>query len=225
MIEKHIINIGLPKCGTSWLWHWLEKHPATNRHFPNVKENNIIFNHGWQGHYKDYYKDYKISANFHACQWHLDRELINFLNSCSTHATFIVSNPYTFINRWYNWLKLKGLYVASGHEFVDFCIACKCINYFDIYQRWESIFGDKFKVFFFEDIQNNPTQFLDEYFRFCGLGCFDVSGCDTKVNENILDEKVQVVFSNPQKLSINNQIKKFQSITNRDLSTWIQTTS
>jgi hypothetical protein len=215
MKQKHILNIGMAKCGTSWLWKQLGQHPdvcleTLEKEPPYFLENNNF------DEYKKYYQNLDISANFHVATWQVDQCLIQQLDQVATHTTIMISSPYLFIERFYNWLP-KTLEIP---DFVDMCIDTKQICYSDIVNRWiKNLSKSKFKILFYEDIVSEPAQFLSDYFKFCELRNVKITGIETKVNEN-QQPKTPVLFSSSQIKLINLEIEKFQSMVERNLTHW-----
>lgn len=215
MKEKHILNIGLPKCGTTWLWTQLSKHPnvcldGLEKESPYFLENNNIHE------YKKLYSDYAISANFHVANWQVDQHLIKSLDSCSTHISLLVSDPYLFIDRYYNWLKTT----MSCEEFINLCINSKNICYEEIANRWiRNLSNSKFKILIYDDLVNDPDKFLAEYFNFCNLPAVVIPNANNIVNKN-LQKKISVEFSKNQINIINAEINKFEILTNREFQHW-----
>ena len=130
----------------------------------------------------------------------------------------ILRDPYDFLERWHAWLDVN----ISNEEFIDQWIESKMICYADIVQRWLNIVGtEKFKVFLFEDLQQNPKHFLLDYFEFCGVAVVDIANCEVPQNQN--PKKTHLTFTKKQHQIINSEILKFQSVINKDLSHWFRT--
>ena len=232
MKQKHIINVGFPKCGTTWLWNQVYAHPSVAN--ISLKENNAFLDNVDIEQYKSYYGNNAVTANFHVMHWVIDQELIQKLDTCASHVSIILRNPYDFIERWKDWLEAvnQGLTHHSTHfynvkfsdsEFIDWCLASNIVQYKKIVSRWErNLAMAKFKVFFYEDLQNNPDTFLSRYFNFCGLENVSIPGSNEPVNMNPRTVRRTLEFNDQQKNLINNEIQKFQQTTGRDLTGWLR---
>jgi hypothetical protein len=211
MIEKHIVNIGLPRSGTSWLWHCAGFEPHGD------KENTILMKGLDFDWYIKYYNKYQVSANFQPNLWCVDREIIRFVHQHATHITFIVRNPFDFVERYVDWIRHE----QEVAVLVDFILSRKFINYKDIADRW-SAGAVKFQVFFFDDLEQNPSAFFKDYATFCQLPVAEnnMFNYNTVVNANPKQEKIKIAFTDKQVAMINSEIDRFQSIVNRDLTHW-----
>lgn len=217
MKQKHILNIGMAKCGTTWLWEQLEQHPDVCltglQKEPSYFLENIDFDS-----YKRLYKKFDVSANFHVSTWQIDQCLIQQRDQVATHTTIIFSDPYLFVERFYNWLP-KEMEIS---DFVDMCISSRHICYSEIANRWtKNLANSKFKILVYDDLVNDPAKFLSEYFNFCGLRDVAIPGFEKIINANPRS-KVSVKFSNRQIKLINAEIKKFEELTERKFSHWMR---
>lgn len=217
MKQKHILNIGMPKCGTTWLWAQLYQHPDVRliglQKEPPYFLENINFDS-----YKKLYKNFDVSANFHVSTWQIDQCLIQQLDSVATHTTILVSDPYLFIERFYNWLPKE----LDRSEFVDMCINSKHICYSEIVNRWtKNLANSKFKILIYDDLVNDSLQFLSDYFNFCGLRDVVLPDYKRIINAN-LQPKISVPFSTQQIKAINAEVEKFEKLTGRNFSHWLR---
>jgi hypothetical protein len=211
MIEKHIVNIGLPRSGTTWLWKCGEFEPKGD------KENDILMKSLEFDRYIKYYNQFQVSANFQPNLWCVDREIIQFVQQHATHITFIVRNPFDFVERYFDWIH-RDQEVAA---LVNYILSRKFINYKNIVDRW-STGAAKFQVFFFDDLDQNPSAFFKEYMSFCQLPVVENNMFDynKQVNANPKQKKIKIDFTDKQILAINSEIDRFQSIVDRDLTRW-----
>ena len=104
MKNKHIVNVGLPRCATTWVWHNILHHLDSDLDIYN-KENPLLLN-GNYSQYKDFYNQYTVSANFNPNLWHIDTDLIRYIDQYATHISIIFRNPYEFIERYCDWIKV-----------------------------------------------------------------------------------------------------------------------
>jgi hypothetical protein len=211
MIEKHIVNIGFPRCGTTWLWHHAKFEPFDD------KENQILMTSLDFDQYVNYYKKFRVSANFQTNLWHVDREIINFIHQHATHISIIVRNPYDFVARYYDWIQTS----QCQSELVQYIISAGYVRYSDIIARWRSD-SLKFQIFFFEDIESDPEKFLNDYLKFCNLPVVKNNQIDynKKKNPSIKPQRTLLTFTPQQVEYINQEIDKFQLLVDRDLTHW-----
>lgn len=212
MIEKHIVNIGYPRSGTSWLWYHADFEPKQD------KENQILMTTLDFKRYVDYYSQYKISANFQTNLLVVDTEIIKFVQAHATHISLIVRNPYDFVERYYDWISAN-----SPTDPTDFIVYQGLLNYHDIFQRWKPG-SQKFGLFFFEDLELDPDGFYKNYMYFCNepIPIAKMSNIDytIKINANPKFKKSKIEFTTAQIKYINNEIDRFQMLINKNLSHW-----
>ena len=211
MIEKHIVNIGFPRTGTTWLWECAGFDPV------NDKENPILTTDLDFDRYVKYYSQYQVSANFNPNLWCLDREIIQFIQQHATHITLIVRNPFDFVERYFDFIHRD----EEVSVLTEFLVFGGFINYKDIIDRW-SVGAVKLKVLFFEDLERNPSKFFKEYMDFCQISIAKnkIIDYNVKINANPKQEKIRLNFTANQIKFINQEIDRFQTLTDRDLTHW-----
>ena len=216
MKNKHILHIGFPRCGSSWLWENLIQHP--NFDLPEYeKENTIMFNDTLP-EYENFYKNYNISANFNPNLWMIDLALVQYISKYTTHVSITLRNPYDFIERYYDFIS-RG---QDCNTFIDLMIDLNHLDYQTICCRWHSALDNnvKFKIFYFDDLTADPTLFLSNYFNFCGLDAILIEDCARPVNQSIHSTKTIIDFLPTHKKIINQYIDNFSNYTNTNLSHW-----
>lgn len=213
--KLHIVNIGLPRCGTTWLWRHANFGPYKD------KENRILLKSPDFDGYKKHYQQYEVSANFNPNLWFLDREIVKFLAGAATHVTVILRNPFDFVERYVDYIDPQGLDVAGT---TDFVIGAGYIKYHAILRRWADEIADptRFKIFLFEDLAKDSRKFFVDYMDFCGLTERVQPNVDysQKINYNINAKKLKIDFSAGQIQTINQQITLFKSWIDQDISHW-----
>ena len=213
MKNKHIINIGLPRCATTWLWNNLTSHPALNN--PQYdKENPIMLGDAFDS-YSSFYSRYPISANFNTNLYIIDTELIKQIGQVTTHISFLIRNPYEWIERYHDFL-------SHNQSIIDFVINFRRTDYRTICKRWIiNVPPDtKFKVLYYDDIMKNSKQFLSDYFDFCGLDVILKSDFDNIANASTQKTRTKLNFSTNEKKIINNHITEFSEFVGKDLMHW-----
>lgn len=211
MIEKHIVNIGLPKTGTTWLW----AHGLFTPYFD--KENTILTDELDFDRYVKYYSRFRDSANFQTNLWCVDREIIKFVQQHATHITMIVRNPYSFIESYFDWIHVD----QSADQLTNFIVDSGFVQYRDIVERWHTN-DHRFKIFFFDDLEQDPFDFFQDYMQFCQMPVVKNNNINynTKINPNRREQKTKLKFTDQQVNFINQEIDRFQSVVDRDLTHW-----
>lgn len=217
MKKIHLLNIGFPRCGTSWLWANLNKHPGINFH-SFVKENDFFFNDKNFINYQDQFLPYEISANFNPNLWMIDQELIKFLGNYATHVSIILRNPYSFAERYYDFIKHN----QSHNEFIEWLLFNRFFDYSNIVRRWTNNLPSNtiFKIFYFDDLEHNPTDFLSKYFEFINIDVIIDDTHKQRINQNLKTEKTKLTFTDEQKSIINNYIDNFSQLSEKNLTNW-----
>lgn len=214
----HIMNIGHPRCGTTWLWRNLKKHP----YMADVvyeKENQILHQAYNMQNYIDFYSRFNYSANFNPNSYMIDRNLISFLSPYLSHVTWVVRNPYDFIQRYYDYIGSN----TTHTEFIDWALEFRIIDYHLIWQRWNDRLDkkSKIKVFFFDDLKNRPEWFLTEYFTFCDLPVTLDEQFATPRNVSTKTTQTIIDFTDYQS-RINQKIELFMKQIDVDLTGWLK---
>lgn len=219
MLEKHIIHIGLPRCGSTWLWKNIFPSLDQTMRFAD-KENKILFNSADINKYYAHYKKYQISANMNPNIWMMDQSIIQSLNRYATHVSCTLRNPFQFVERYYNFLSPTHI---NSSEFVNFVIMQGMLQYSKIYNRWHANFHKKIKFFLFEKLENDSEQFFKEIFQFYE---FDVDKIppahllSEKINVNIKNNKIW--FTDAQIKLINQEIDQFSNLIDIPLTHWMK---
>ena len=217
MKTRHILNIGHPRCGTTWLWQNLIKHPYVDNAVYH-KENQILFTTACFQDYLDFYSRFENSANFNPNIWMIDRELISFLAPHVTHVSAILRNPYDFLERYYDFCGNN----QSHDSFVRWALEYRIIDYKYIFERWSRAIGrdSKLKIFFFDDIKNNPKLFLEQYFAFCDLPVI-LDKNFAKAKNTAMGPRSTIDFTDYKNI-INEKITAFSDQINYDLTGWLR---
>lgn len=215
MRQKHIVNIGMPRCGTTWLWHHSNFQPKQD------KENSILTTVLDFERYTSYYKQFDVSANFNPNLWMVDREIINFLQKNSTHISFIVRNPFDFVERYYDWIHQVG---HDPKTTTDYIVNNGYLRYTDIVARWTQSLpeGVRFKVFLFEDLTRDSEKFFYNYMDFCDIPVAQNANINynIQINQNKKVAQTKIKFLQHDIELINQEIDQFQQSIGRDLTHW-----
>jgi len=212
MINKHIVNIGYPRCGTTWLWECSEFEPRHD------KENKLLIEDLNFDQYVKYYSQYRISANFQPNLWHVDTEIIKFVQQHASHITLIVRNPFDFVERFIDFIHPDQ---APTENLINYVVYSGYIKYRDVAVRWGSS-TKPFQIFYFDDLEQDPFTFFTEYMTFCQIPIAKNLNIDynLKVNANPRKEKIKINFTRDQIDFVNHEIDLFQSVVDRNLTHW-----
>jgi hypothetical protein len=157
----HVLNIGYPKCGTTWCWELLTQQTWFT--VIREKENHDLI----KGiTVEEYVKSYKgeITANFDPANFALDRYVIKQLSEFpNMQVSMILRNPFDLYWSLDNCLAHidHDNWNSTVNNLIDqswFHRPAHIIN------RWQHFFGkDRFHTFFYDDIQKNNFDFFENY--------------------------------------------------------------
>jgi hypothetical protein len=216
MKKHHILNIGYPKCGTTWCYAVIAQQPWFN--MTREKENKDLLKGVSVNKYSNSYIHNDITANFAPGNVALDQYIIQQLSEIPTvSASIILRNPYDLYFSLYNYMKDYRLdYNAYVRNLVDQSWFHRPEH---VIKRWQKCFTqERFQIFFYQDLKENSNQFLLDYCDRMGLPEPTILHVDkinvTKYihNNTNLDADLVTV--------INNEIDKLQLLVSRDLSDW-----
>jgi hypothetical protein len=216
MKSKHILNIGYPKCGTSWCWHVLSRQPWFSA--PREKENLDLMKGVGVNQYFEDFKDYDITANFAPSNFALDRFIIKQLSEYDTVlASVMLRNPFEMYWSLYNFAQHT---FGSYNDYVNNLIMQGWFNQTaSIINRWNCYFGTRLQIFMYEDIKQHPGKFFIDYCQRMQLpepvtldtSLINVTKYGRRPNEELDAKIVQV---------INQDIEKLQDVVQQDLTRW-----
>lgn len=219
MKQAHILNIGYPKCGTTWLWHELKNQPW----FVSTKEkenNDLIYGVKSLSQYMLDYNQHDITANFSPVQYAMDRYMIRQLyNIESVAVSIILRNPYDLYWSLYNF--------QPPPEHWTFNYATKnlveqgWVNRVDlILKRWTQIFSVRnFEIFFYEDLCADSELFFNNYCRRMKLP-IPVTHSSAKINVTSYQQDIVPQLDTDLVDIINNNIDNLQCLLDRNISHW-----
>ena len=218
MLHKHILNIGYPKTGTTWLWDNLCLQP--NFHAPVHKENNQLFTNGCDvNQYVQTYCDYNITGNFLPTLVYADRYIINRLSSINTiSASLILRDPKKWMFSCYNFNnQLQHTISKDFNTYVgeQICSGLLQYNYSVTIKRWQQYFKD-FTVLLYDDIEQNPLQFLENYFSTMGLPLETW----TLTRKNVTNYTQEYAISESHLKTLNKVITELEQTINCSLEHW-----
>jgi len=171
MKKLHLLNIGFPKTGTTWLFRQIEKQSWFDQE-DIPKEVNIIEKDQSFNQYVSKYSQYNYSANFNPNLFKLGRNHIGLVNTIkSSLVSIILRNPYEQLVSYYYFSKLGATGgnqrpYENNKDLVqwteDFLQTDALSNYCKIIDRWISSFPNT-QIFLYDDLQENPVKFFERY--------------------------------------------------------------
>lgn len=165
MKHIHVLNIGYPKCGTTWLWNALVANNSVANH--PIKENYSLTTGTPVSDYCNQYTA-DITANFCTANIVLDRYVIKQLaQRPQIKASIILREPKQLLWSTYTFTEITDI------DFVGWCYRmCDSkffINAAQIIDRWQTDFGDRFKIFLYDELKHDNKQFYLNYCKQMGL--------------------------------------------------------
>lgn len=181
MQHKHVLNIGYPKCATTWLWDQL----ASQSWFSSTreKENYDLIRGVSVKNYVEEYSKLKITGNFCPLYHALDRYIIDQLSgNKNIIASMILRNPFDLYWSLYNFLNKDSNITYSAY--VRRLIDQQWFNqFYKIIDRWQTYFSpDQFFVFSYDDIAINQEEFLINY---CNTLELPIINTSNKIKSNV----------------------------------------
>jgi hypothetical protein len=200
----HYVNLGTAKTGTTWLYHNLIKSDQID--YQGEKEPTIYMLSNVDD-YKSYFSAYNFSLNFNTNLWSIDYDQIEFIKNYASYITIILRNPYSYANSMYN-------FHASANEDAEyFQSITQHLDYVGILKRWQS---EKLKVLFYDDLENNPQEFVNGITKYVGLT--DVLVDHAPRNATAYERNINLDSKSKHQLQYN--IKTLEDFLNKDLGHW-----
>lgn len=216
MKSRHILNIGYPKCGTSWCWNALDNQPWFSN--PREKENLDLIKGIAVSDYLQDYQEYDVSANFTPANFALDRFIIQQLSEHPTVGiSIILRNPFEIYWSLYNYLSHSS---NSYNAYVSNVLAQGWFNQTGlIITRWRCFFESRFQIFYYEDIKQDSDKFFDDYCQRMQLPD-PVSYINNLINVTKYGHRPKEELHAKIIEIINQDIDNLQKIVDQDLTRW-----
>jgi hypothetical protein len=152
MKKQHILNIGYPKCGTTWCWDLLASQAWFSQ--PREKENyDLVYGIKTVKEYVYDYEKFDITGNFCTAMFAADRYIIQQLSEIPTISiSLILRNPFDLYWSMYNFT--KEYKHSTFDQSIKNLIDQGWFNQFSIIlQRWLDAFStERVRLFFYEDL-------------------------------------------------------------------------
>jgi hypothetical protein len=219
MKYNHILNIGYPKCGTTWCWKLLTQQSWFSQ--PREKENKDLIIGSTIKEYITSYQNYDITANFQTNNFALDRYVIKQLSELPTvNVSIILRNPFEIQSSLYNFLP-DNRTMDYNTNFINLIDQSWFTKTSHIIKRWQQYFdANRFHIFFYDEIKENGDNFFIKYCHQMGLPLPTIQDSQP-VNEtryvytqNSADKNVVSI--------INQEIEKLQDCVEYNVLKWKQ---
>jgi hypothetical protein len=218
MKTVHLLNIGYPKCGTTWLWDTLVYNSIFSD--SGIKENNNLLIGQSIDEYQQEYIKFNCSANFSTSLIKAERYVIKQLSEISNvKVSIILRNPPELMWSYYNFLNITHTTFNSFcHEIYD---QGWFLNYSLIIDRWQTFFKDRFFIFYYEELKDN-INFLNNYCKTMGFSATNLQVLAPTNTTNYRNLR-RPELDNQMIDNFNRTVYDLQDTTDRNLSQWILT--
>lgn len=220
MKHLHLLHIGYPKTGTTWLWNRLVEQPWFSA--PGDKENaSLIYGQPIKNYIK-FYKNFEITGNFCVHNFGLDRYLIDNLSKIPTvNISLSLRNPYEFYWSFYN--SLPDQKNISFDDFTKNFINQSWYNdTVKIIDRWKLKFKKRFKIYFYDDLKENALEYFETYLKDNCLENMPIAPILTESSNKTSYNPLKSKFLSPTVCdTLDKQIIKIQKNIDRDVQHWL----
>jgi hypothetical protein len=219
MKKIHYRNVGLPKTGTTWLWHQLMR----NRNIDgNLNDYLKEFKVKTIDDYKRLYEKFDVSVNFNTQVFYIssnDFERPDRIHEYTTHITLSIRNPYEILDSMFNMRKnrkILNLDTKSAYTEVTSIIVERHSNFENIFDYWKSCKLD-IKYMLYDDLVADPKKYTYDVCEYIG-----VTPSYTELGKILATVKEDpLIFDNQKTIDyINKNICVIEDRLNRDLSHW-----
>jgi hypothetical protein len=249
MKKIHYKNIGLPKTGTTWLWLQLSTHPDIDMFTTNTthqdpsKPLHTIINgevmpnrpcwtlkeqkYSSKEEYLNFYSKYDISVHFDT--WFFKDSLTdinswqNEINKESSHISVSLRNPYDLLNSWYNFFEKKNNKINKTFSHLANPTFFNLVTYKKMFEEL-SLYKNKIKVLFYDDMKNDHEKYLKEVYDFIGISYNYYPMFGTKIMLPTSYVEQLTITDEGLIMHINENICRIEDFTHRDLSHWKKNT-
>jgi hypothetical protein len=206
MKKIHLLNIGLPKTGTSWLFREIGKQNWFDQ--KNIQKEIQIFQKKKNlSDYINLYSKFNYSANFNNSSYILGAHYIESLKSIkSCKISIILRNPYEYFWSFYQQdvkenfnNKVQKDFLMWAHDLIEikaYSDWSKSIN------RWLRFFPN-LKIFYYDELKKNPIKFYLNYSEQMNLPeSKNISTTPNNVNSFLISKEIKYDFIKKNKNKI-----------------------
>lgn len=216
MKRIHYVNLGYPKCGTTWLFDSLSRYPGID--YRGRKEYHYLEDIGEPfNKYVDYYKPYEVSMGFSPSYIYLDSKQFIDLNTCTTHFSIILRNPYEIANSLFNFSPT----IKNADSYVRDLIKINFFNFPQVISRVQRNITKPILVLYYENIVSNPANVINQVVDYLGLDYsaeYFLTFANKKINTTTYTRNL--TFSDSEKVVLNEWIDQTSDYLHTDLSGW-----
>jgi len=216
--------IGSQKCGTTWLSEMLKKHPLI--YIPKKKEIHFFdsfydLGYFWYSYFFEKGRE-KIKGEATPAYGILDKKMIEKIKQKNPQLKIILLIRNPLERSWSSFkmeeLKFKGRYFKkiSEEEMISHLNSerSKALgDYLKIISNWSKYFPKKqIKIFFYDEINENPSSLLEKIFKFLEIENLKISKKELNKRYNV--NKVIKIPKKALKILKDNYRKKIIEIDN-----------
>ena len=207
-MNPNLFVAGVPKAGTTSLFHYLALHPDV---FPSSrKEPGFFHPFKIKDMDKNLEAYKKFFAGYSAQRYVMEatpgyfyggKESADAINNFSPESKiiFVLRNPVQRLFSFYKYKKSLG-HIDGNLNFGSYINECKKVsdnqsikkenydfwaivggNYASLLSEWYNVFGNRLKVFFFDDMVKDEPKFIEEICKWLDLDKSEIDDSRTKV--------------------------------------------
>jgi hypothetical protein len=195
-----IVYLGMPRCASSWLYNNL-KHIETGE---LVKEPHTLYTN--PDNLNEYCNNRVL--DFSTNNWSMDSDVAKAIDLYVSDYILIVRDPIDLAVSYKSVVNSQ----QSLDDFISTMIINKLLCYGDIIERWYSLVDpNKIHIYDYNDLQADNTKFITDVISVLGINLPSVVN-NTKIN--VSKHKEYTTISNENLLVLQQQVDKFNKITN-----------
>ncbi len=151
----NIMYVGMPKCGSSWIFDNLKNHPEIN--CPNIQKEPHLYDMNCLPHI-----DKNPKLDFTTMNWAMNIETGAAIEHRFSHYIFMVRYPVHQLISWYNFTNdTKTLTESIEWSFIN---KMGCIG--DIIERWyDTNDSTRFHIYLYEDFKKDNVLFYNKLLK------------------------------------------------------------
>lgn len=222
MRKIHYRNVGLPKTGTSWVWHQLMRHHSVDG---KLQDHMKEFKGKSLEDYRKQYDKFDVSVNLDTQLFYDSYDDNHFaspkrIHEHTTHITLSLRNPYEILDSMFNMVSnLNPNHKDSKQAYTDLHseVVKRYTDYTKIFDYWKSCKID-IKYMFYDDLVTDAKKYMFDICEYIGIKPL----YNSKHGRALMTvKKDPLVFDNEETIKyINENISVIEDKLKRDLSHW-----